>query len=361
MSVNAVQLCGSSMHHSWMSDCGVANVTTLDSAPVGQVPPSSSIPILLPCPSNGMLPSNPTMSSLPTPCTIESPALSPSQRCGHLLRRPQSSSIPTTPAAFSSTRSTLSLDPTVPEPSTMHRMDLMLCRCRMCPAPYCDQLQHHWPPPLHFAHVHVQALHSSWNMVLDVISAAASLPTSSRHCDSNLLSMRRTALLGGPPDPESDTDDIVISVFINKIINPDKSFGSSDPMCILLSSLLVEHTAPNIHDSNMYCCLCWPWGLAATTKPTRAVQDSVADTVYIPYGGAYSHSPIPWSRTWAWVICPPLLPPQTGNPGSITEIECTLLSGSAEQDALNYNERITPQKLDTVLPKATPIMGVVAK
>ncbi|KAL5491949.1 hypothetical protein EMCRGX_G017329 [Ephydatia muelleri] len=54
------------------------------------------------------------------------------------------------------------------------------------------------------------------------------------------------------------------------IINPDKSFGSSDPMCILqLSSLLVEHTAPNIHDSNKYCL---PWGLTATTKPTRAVQ-----------------------------------------------------------------------------------------
>ncbi|KAL5516454.1 hypothetical protein EMCRGX_G001790 [Ephydatia muelleri] len=66
---------------------GVANVTTLDSAPVGQAPPSSSIPIPLPCPSNGMLPSNPNMSSLPTPCTIESPALSPSQRCGDLLRR----------------------------------------------------------------------------------------------------------------------------------------------------------------------------------------------------------------------------------------------------------------------------------
>ncbi|KAL5481787.1 hypothetical protein EMCRGX_G022028 [Ephydatia muelleri] len=65
---------------------GVANVTTLDSAPVGQAPPSSSIPLPLPCPSNGMLPSNPTMSSLPTPCTIESPSLSPSQRCGHLLR-----------------------------------------------------------------------------------------------------------------------------------------------------------------------------------------------------------------------------------------------------------------------------------
>ncbi|KAL5516502.1 hypothetical protein EMCRGX_G001847 [Ephydatia muelleri] len=66
-------------------------------------------------------------------------------------------------------------------------------------------------------------------------------------------------------------NDIVISVFIIKIINPDKSFGSSDPMCILLlqlSSLLVEHTAPHIHDSNKYCCLCWPWGLTATTKPT---------------------------------------------------------------------------------------------
>ncbi|KAL5493481.1 hypothetical protein EMCRGX_G014671 [Ephydatia muelleri] len=61
---------------------GVANVTTLDSAPVGQAPPSFSIPIPLPCPSNGMLPSNLTMSSLPTPCTIGSPALSPSQRCG---------------------------------------------------------------------------------------------------------------------------------------------------------------------------------------------------------------------------------------------------------------------------------------
>ncbi|KAL5474651.1 hypothetical protein EMCRGX_G026633 [Ephydatia muelleri] len=81
-SVNAVQLCGSSMHHSWMSDwwcCQCHNTYTL--SPVGQAPPSSSIPIPLPCPSNGMLPSNPTMSSLPTPCPIESPALSPSQRC----------------------------------------------------------------------------------------------------------------------------------------------------------------------------------------------------------------------------------------------------------------------------------------
>ncbi|KAL5481436.1 hypothetical protein EMCRGX_G021590 [Ephydatia muelleri] len=80
-----------------------------------------------------------------------------------------------------------------------------------------------------------QALHSSWNVVLGVISAAASLPSHVHHEEDSPP--------GGPHDPESDTDDIV---FLNKIINPDKSFGSSDPMCILLlqlSSLLVEHTA----------------------------------------------------------------------------------------------------------------------
>ena len=44
-----------------------------------------------------------------------------------------------------------------------------------------------------------------------------------------------------------------------------------------------------------------------------------------------------WSRMWAWVICfPP--PPPPHKPGSITEIECTLLSGSAEQDALTMKE-----------------------
>ena len=42
-----------------------------------------------------------------------------------------------------------------------------------------------------------------------------------------------------------------------------------------------------------------------------------------------------WSRMWAWVFVPPPPPPrthtQTGN-------ECTLLSGSAEQDALTMKE-----------------------
>ncbi len=34
-------------------------------------------------------------------------------------------------------------------------------------------------------------------------------------------------LLGGAPDPEHDNDENIISVFINKVINPDKPFGSS--------------------------------------------------------------------------------------------------------------------------------------
>ena len=62
-----------------------------------------------------------------------------------------------------------------------------------------------------------------------------------------------------------------------------------------------------------------------------------------PYGGAYSHSPIPQLEQdvgmgHLFPPPPPPPPPQTGNPGSITEIECTLLSGSAEQDALTMKE-----------------------
>ena len=60
-----------------------------------------------------------------------------------------------------------------------------------------------------------------------------------------------------------------------------------------------------------------------------------------------------WSRAWAWVIC---LPHKLEILGSITEIECTLLSGSAEQDALTMKE--SPLK-NLIL--ATPLMGVVAK
>ncbi|KAL5493325.1 hypothetical protein EMCRGX_G014485 [Ephydatia muelleri] len=119
-----------------------------------------------------------------------------------------------------------------------HQLQFVLQWCSGgCPAPYCDQLRHHRPPPLHFVHVHVlqsrpQALHSSWNVVLGGISAAASLPSHVHHEEDSPP--------GGPPDPESDTNDIVISLFINKIINltsplappltPCASFYNS-PLC----------------------------------------------------------------------------------------------------------------------------------
>eukprot|EP00731_Ephydatia_muelleri_P002067 Em0001g2067a len=45
---------------------------------------------------------------------------------------------------------------------------------------------------------------------------------------------------GGPPDPELDTNVIVISLFINKIINPDKSFGSSSALWRSLQPLQLE-------------------------------------------------------------------------------------------------------------------------
>ncbi len=42
-------------------------------------------------------------------------------------------------------------------------------------------------------------------------------------------------LLGGAPDPEHDNDENIISVFINKVINPDKPFGSSVSVYVMCS------------------------------------------------------------------------------------------------------------------------------
>ncbi|XP_074658755.1 transformation/transcription domain-associated protein-like [Tubulanus polymorphus] len=59
-------------------------------------------------------------------------------------------------------------------------------------------------------------------------------------------------LIGGAPAPEQDNADNVISVFVNKVIDPDNPFGTSDAVRILLlqfSSLLVEQAAPHIHDA----------------------------------------------------------------------------------------------------------------
>ncbi|BFZ01386.1 hypothetical protein BsWGS_04423 [Bradybaena similaris] len=59
-------------------------------------------------------------------------------------------------------------------------------------------------------------------------------------------------LIGGPPAPDQDSDDNVISVFINRVIDPENPFGTSDAVRILLlqfSSLLVEQASSHIHDA----------------------------------------------------------------------------------------------------------------
>jgi len=59
-------------------------------------------------------------------------------------------------------------------------------------------------------------------------------------------------LIGGPPAPDQDNPQNVISVFINRIIDPDNPFGTSDAVRILLlqfSSLLVEQASHHIHDA----------------------------------------------------------------------------------------------------------------
>ena len=64
------------------------------------------------------------------------------------------------------------------------------------------------------------------------------------------------ALIGGAPAPELDSDDNVISVFIERVIDPDDPFGTSDALRILLlqfSSLLVDQASAHIHDAANKC------------------------------------------------------------------------------------------------------------
>lgn len=59
-------------------------------------------------------------------------------------------------------------------------------------------------------------------------------------------------LIGTPPTPDQDNNDSVVSVFINKVIDPDNPFGTSDAVRILLlqlSCLLVEQASQHIHDA----------------------------------------------------------------------------------------------------------------
>eukprot|EP00731_Ephydatia_muelleri_P031077 Em0022g591a len=106
----------------------------------------------------------------------------------------------------------------------------------------------------------------TWCWASSVLQSAC--PDPPVHCDSNLLSMR-TALLGDPLILSwtlmtlSSAYLLIRSLTLTSPLAPPysicldliRSYFSTlpqDPMCILLQlfSLLVEHTAPNIHDSN---------------------------------------------------------------------------------------------------------------
>ncbi|XP_035793214.1 transcription-associated protein 1-like isoform X2 [Anopheles albimanus] len=60
-------------------------------------------------------------------------------------------------------------------------------------------------------------------------------------------------LVGAPPAPYQEDDCNVVSVFINKVIDPDKPFANDDGVRIALlqfACLLVEKASPHIHDGD---------------------------------------------------------------------------------------------------------------
>ena len=60
-------------------------------------------------------------------------------------------------------------------------------------------------------------------------------------------------LIGGPPIPDQDNPENIISAFITKFIDHENPFGTSDSVRILLlqlSSLLVEQASSHIHEAN---------------------------------------------------------------------------------------------------------------
>ncbi|CAF0709284.1 unnamed protein product [Brachionus calyciflorus] len=66
-------------------------------------------------------------------------------------------------------------------------------------------------------------------------------------------SNEHVSLIGGPPNPDTDSQDNIISVFINKVVDPDQPYAYSDSVRIFLlqlSSLFVQHAHDYIHDVN---------------------------------------------------------------------------------------------------------------
>ncbi|XP_053373271.1 transformation/transcription domain-associated protein-like isoform X1 [Mercenaria mercenaria] len=96
----------------------------------------------------------------------------------------------------------------------------------------------------------VEVFHdASWNQILKAkIIQYVLLPCFQQSFESG----DGEKLIGGPAQPDQDNPDNIVSVFINKVIDPENPFGNSDAVRILLlqfSSLLVEQAAPHVHDA----------------------------------------------------------------------------------------------------------------
>ena len=65
-------------------------------------------------------------------------------------------------------------------------------------------------------------------------------------------------LLGGMPDPEHDSNENIISVFINKVIDPDKPFGSTvSSVCVVcVCELCVCVVCVCVCVSSVCVCVC---------------------------------------------------------------------------------------------------------
>eukprot|EP00731_Ephydatia_muelleri_P032162 Em0023g669a len=274
---------------------GVANVTTLDSAPVGQAPPSSSIPISLPCPSNGMLPFKPEY--VITAYTLH------------------------------------------------HRVPSLKSQSEMWGPPSMATVQFHTYNPSSILFHQINSvvtdflgvkLHGGlpW-LIFDVGSGPAVVVSNSTRTfndapdgfDAVPVQNVGSTYMIVSWDLPTDSNGILINF----------SLYCNGALAGVLPLTVISYNTTGLLPFTLYMYMssshahrhCTPVGMGVI---------SAAASLPRPYGGAYSHSPIPQLEQDVGMghVFPP--PPQTGNPGSITEIECTLLSGSAEQDALTMKE-----------------------
>ena len=68
------------------------------------------------------------------------------------------------------------------------------------------------------------------------------------------------SLIGGPPSPEQDSHENVISVFVCKVVDPDNPFGTSVSNEIhyaLIRSLLISSLGEAVIDRKKFVCHAW--------------------------------------------------------------------------------------------------------